>query len=115
MNRQAMPVQTGKVIDYTNPGPDPIAVGDVVKLEGFCGVAETDIAVGEMGVLAITEIWEVDSVSGAAFAVGDALYWDGTAKKATKTDTNNTPLGRCVAPKASGGTRTRVKIGIWFG
>ncbi len=112
MNRIANPVQTGEVIDYTNSGADPIAVGDIVVLTTFCGIAETNIPVGEMGAIAITKVWDVPSVSGTVFAVGDVLYWDAAAKKATKTATNNTRLGVCVASKASGSTRTQVKIGV---
>ena len=115
MNRIANPVQTGEVIDYTNSGTDPIAVGDVVVLATFCGIAETDIPVGEMGAVAITKVWEVPSVSGTAFAVGDVLYWDATAKKTTKTAGTNVRLGVCVEPKATGGLKTRVKVGICAG
>ena len=43
MARQAMPVQTGKVIDYINSGETKINVGDVVPLISLCGIAETDI------------------------------------------------------------------------
>lgn len=113
MSRQAMPVQTGEAIDYKNESVEKINVGDVVKLGGFCGVAETDIEPGQLGAVAVTKVWEVDSVSSAAFAVGDPLYWDFASKKATKTDTSNTPLGLCVAPKSSGGTKARVKLGVW--
>lgn len=112
MSRIANPVQTGEVIDYTNAGTNPIAVGEVIVLSTFCGIAETDIPVGEMGAVAITKIWEVPSVSGTVFAVGDILYWDATAKKATKTATNNTHLGVCITPKVAGGTRAQVKIGV---
>lgn len=115
MSRIAMPVQTGEVIDYTNTGTETIAVGDIVVLGKMCGVAEIAIPSSEIGTVSITKVWEVPSVSGASFSPGDALYWDATTKKATQTATNNTPLGVCIAPKAAGGTKTRVKIGVWFG
>lgn len=114
MNRIAMPVQTGEVIDYVNDGTDPISVGDVVPMTSFCGVAEIEIPAGEVGTVAITKVWGVPSVSGTAFVPGDLLYWNATNKQATKTTTNNTPLGVCIAPKSAGQTVARVKIGVWF-
>jgi predicted RecA/RadA family phage recombinase len=113
MDRIAKPVQTGDVIDYVNGGSEPIAVGDVVPLGTFCGVAEIGMPVGEIGTVAITKVWDVPSVSGTAFAVGDTLYWNASNKQATKTPTGNTPLGVCVAPKGSGQTVARVKIGVF--
>lgn len=114
MARQAMPVQTGDVIDYKNDGDETIAVGSIVTLTNFCGIAETDIAPSDTGAVCIVGVWEVDSVSSAAFAVGLPLYWDETNSRATNSATGNTPLGMCVAPKSSGGTKARVKIGVWF-
>lgn len=112
--RMAMPVQTGEVIDYTNAGTEAINVGDVVVMGSFCGVAEDNIDLNATGAVAITKVWEVAAVSGAPFVVGDLLYWDPTAKKATKTATSNKPLGVCIAAKSSGATKARVKIGLWF-
>jgi hypothetical protein len=40
------------------------------------------------------------------------LYWDAESGKATKTDTDNTPLGVAVASKASSATTARVKLGL---
>ncbi|MDR1495716.1 MAG: DUF2190 family protein [Clostridiales Family XIII bacterium] len=110
MSRIAKPVQTGDVIDFINNTANPIAVGDVVPLKTFCGVAEIDIPVGEAGTVAITKVWDVPAVSGTAFDVGDVLFWNATNKQATLTTTSNTPVGVCVAPKATGQTVARVKI-----
>ena len=115
MNRIAMPVQVGRVIDYTNDGADPIAVGDVVPMTTFCGVAEVDIPVGEMGAVAITEVWEVPCIPNVALAPGELVYWNPTSKQATSTPTDNVQLGVCIMPKVNGQTRVRVKIGVWFG
>jgi predicted RecA/RadA family phage recombinase len=110
MSRQAMPVQTGNVIDYTNTTGALIPVGDIIPLGTICGVAETDIEDGRIGVVNIVGVWDVPSVTGA-FDVGDLLYWDAVAKKATKTDTDNTPLGITVASKGASATTARVKLG----
>ncbi len=114
MARQAMPVQTGDAIDYKNENTEVIAVGSIVPMGNCCGVAETDIAPGDKGAVKIVGVWEVDSVSSAAFTVGLPLYWDDTNNRATNSATDNTPLGICVAPKPSGGTRARVRLCMWI-
>jgi predicted RecA/RadA family phage recombinase len=110
MSRQAMPVQAGDVIDYVNTTGSMIAVGSIVPLVSFCGVAETDIEDGRAGAVNIVGVWDIPAASGV-FDVGDLLYWDGANKKATKTDTGNTPLGVAVASKGSGAAAARVKLG----
>ena len=42
--------------------------------------------------------------AGAAWVIGDALYWDATAKALTKTTTNNTLCGFAVEARASADT-----------
>lgn len=112
MARQTRPVQSGETIDYTNADSEAILVGDVVKLGTFCGIAETDIAPGERGAVAISKVWDVPAASGETFAAGDVLYWNGTAS--TKTAGSDPAIGVCVAPKASSETVARVKIGVVF-
>lgn len=107
MDRVAKPVQTGDVIDYLNAGSEVIKVGDVVEMKNMCGIAETDIEPGEKGAVALVGVWEVPAVTGA-FEVGELVYWNKT--KATKTSTDNPPLGFVVAPKLANGTVTRVKL-----
>lgn len=112
MVRQAMPVQTGKVIDYTNSGAAAISVGDVVPLVNMCGIAEIDIPVGATGTVAIYGVWELAAETSVAFAVGDTVYWDATNKRLTKTATSNVFFGVAVAPKDSAGATARCKIGF---
>lgn len=112
MARQAMPVQTGKVIDYTNSGDSKINVGDVVPLVNLCGIAEIDIDPGATGTVALYGIWEIAAETSVEFAVGDIVYWDATNKRLTKTAASNTFFGVVAAPKASAGTTARCKIGM---
>ena len=109
MAKQASFVQKGDVIDYTAAAD--IAYCDVVPLVTRVGVATEDIASGATGGVAVTGVFEAAAVTGTVFAVGDALYWDATAKKLTKTATDNTPAGWATEPKISSGTVARVKIG----
>jgi predicted RecA/RadA family phage recombinase len=50
--------------------------------------------------------------AGAAWAIGDILYWDNTAGNFTKTATNNTRVGSALSVQASGDTVGNVKLGV---
>ena len=54
----------------------------------------------------------VPKAAGAAWAIGDLLYWDNTAGNFTKTATNNTRDGSALSVQASGDVVGRVKLGI---
>lgn len=101
-------VQDGKVLDIVLAAD--VKGGDVVALVNICGVAATDGKIGQTIAVEVEGVFDLPAVSGTAFAVGDALYWNGTA--ATKTATGNAPLGLAVAPKTSGLTTARVRLGV---
>jgi predicted RecA/RadA family phage recombinase len=98
----------GHVIDYT-AGAD-IAYGDVVSLTTRIGVALEPIANTATGSVAIEGIWELPAITGTAFAVGDALYWDVSESKLTTTSTDNIPAGWATQIKASAAATAFVKI-----
>lgn len=112
MARQAVPVQAGKVIDYLNSGETAISVGDIVPLVNLCGIAETDIAAGKSGAVALYGIWEIAAETGTEFSVGDVVYWDAANSRATKSADGSVFLGVAAAPKASAAALCRVKIGL---
>jgi len=85
-------------------------VGDVISLGTFCGVAQMDIADGDTGPVALSGVYEVDSVNNAGFSQGDLIYFDTVAKKATK-DTSKAFLGVAMRDKETAGTTAWVKIG----
>lgn len=47
------------------------------------------------------EIADVAAETGVAWSVGDALYWDATNSRLTKTSTSNTLCGHALEAKAS--------------
>lgn len=53
-----------------------------------------------------SEVSGADKATGAAWAVGDRIYWDDTAKKFTKTSTDNTACGWSLGTALSGDTVT---------
>lgn len=110
MSRIAMPVHSGKVIDWLNGTSADVASGDVVPMKNFCGIAETDIPKSVTGAVAVYGVWDVPAVSGSAFEVGDFVYWDPAAKRVTQTETNNIPFGVVTLFKAASTTKARVLI-----
>ena len=108
---EAVFVQKGNVMDYTNGGANPIAYLEVVPLVTRIGVAQEPIVVGATGSVDLAGVYQLAADSTAAFVTGDALYWDDAANKLTKTATNNTPAGFAFAAKATAGTTAVVRIG----
>lgn len=104
-------VQKGDVIDYTNPGPQPIVYDLVVNLGTRIGVAAETIAVGATGSLHVTGVHELPAINNAPFNVGDELYWDPAAQALTNVQADNVPAGWATEPKALAATTARVKIG----
>ena len=120
MSRVAKPEMfPGDAIKYLHPSTAAadITVGDVVALGSICGIAETNVKKGEYGVLRLNGVWIITAVTGTAFAVGDAVYWDATAKNATKVASTTSPaqtntfLGIVVEPKVSADAVAHVKLG----
>jgi predicted RecA/RadA family phage recombinase len=66
------------------------------------GVVQETTAIGGEYVLVRNGVFELTKAAGAAWAVGDKLYWDDTAKAVTKTATSNTLIGAATAAAASG-------------
>ena len=108
---EAVFVQKGNVMDYTNGGTEAIAYLEVVPLVTRIGIAQEPIAVGATGSVGLDGVYQLPADSTAAFVAGDALYWDDTANKLTKTATDHTPAGFAFAAKATAGTTAAVRIG----
>lgn len=105
-------VKNGLTMDYQNPSPDtaipylsPVVVGELV------GVALADIAPKEEGSLAVEGVFRLPAKTGEAFAVGQQLYWDPSAKQLTTTASSLKKIGYAFAAKASEGTSAAVKLG----
>jgi predicted RecA/RadA family phage recombinase len=60
-------------------------------------------------------VFTLPKATGAAWAVGDLLYYDGTAHNITKTSSGNTKIGVATAVAASGDTTGNVKLGPTVG
>lgn len=103
-------VQRGETIDYVNGGAAAIAAGDIVTLSTRIGIAADPIAVGAIGAVHVTGVFDLPKKASEALAtVGAAVYY--SADGITATSTNNTPAGWVVKAAAAGDALVRVKIG----
>ena len=112
MSRIATPYQDDdRYIDWTNGTGSAVSAGDVVVLgSALVGVAVNDIANGAVGAIDTKGIWYVPAINNSAFTVGEILYWDATAKKASDAEAALPVLGIAVAAKAETGTYCYVAI-----
>ena len=104
-------VHDGKSIDYT-PGAD-VSAGDVVVQNDLIGIAKLDIALGALGALAVTGVFDVPKTAGVGEAIdaGVKVYWDvadGVAKEDAEAGANKY-LGKTVVA-AAGDDDTTVRV-----
>jgi len=102
-------VQEGKTLTVT--APSAVTSGQYVVVGAIRGVAAYDAASGEPVELATEGVFMLPKVAAEDIAVGDLLYWNGTA--CTKTPgTGSKPLvGVAVKPAAAATGIVTVKLG----
>lgn len=103
-------IQRGEVLDYRNDTSDVITYGDVIVLGARVGVAESDIAVGQLGVVSVSGVYQLPATAADSIAMGAAVYWDADSGTVTITE-KDVACGFAAAAKASGATEAVVKIG----
>lgn len=67
--------QTGKVLDFTNDTGTDIAAGSAVVIGMMLGVASGNIANGEVGDVAVEDVFGLPKKQ-EAFSFGDEVWWD---------------------------------------
>ena len=85
--------------------------GDIVVAGKLVGVASADASAGDKVVLVTRGVFWVNKTASETFAVGDAVYWNASTKRATSAATGNALIG--VATEAAGASATvlQVKVG----
>ncbi|WP_286978902.1 DUF2190 family protein [Aminobacterium sp. UBA5514] len=111
MSKEAVYLQEGKVIDWKNDTTSNVLVGEVIPFKNIVGIAVTNIAIGDVGAVSISGVYQMPAVKTTAFEVGDKLYWNDTANQLTATATDNTYAGICVEPKNSATEIALIKLG----
>jgi predicted RecA/RadA family phage recombinase len=102
-------VQDGDVLTVTAPAA--VVSGQFIligtALYGFC---TTDAANGAQVEILTEGVFDVPKVSAQAWAVGDKIYWDNTAKLFTTVLTSNTYVGVAVAVAANPTSTGRIRL-----
>lgn len=103
-------IQPGRIL--TAPAPiggalpgDGILIGSIFGVASGAALEAADVEIATEGVFSLPK------ATGEAWAFGDAIYWDPTAKKLTKTATNNKRIGAAVAAAVNADTSGRIKLG----
>jgi predicted RecA/RadA family phage recombinase len=97
-------IQPGKTI--TLPAPYAVSSGDGLLVGAIFGVASANSAIGEAVEAALVGVFDLKKAASQAWAVGDKVYWDNTAKEATKTATGNTTIGVAVEAVGNAASET---------
>jgi predicted RecA/RadA family phage recombinase len=72
-------VQPGNTITLT--APYAVASGDGLLVGSIFGVAAGTAALGEIVEAALVGVYELKKLGSQAWAVGDRIYWDNTARQ----------------------------------
>lgn len=107
-------VQPGNTITLT--APYDVASGDGLLVGAIFGVATGAAANGESIEAALVGVFDLKKVGSQAWAVGDKIYWDNTAKETTKTVASNTLIGAAIEAVGNGAGETvgRVRLNASF-
>ena len=99
---------------HTVPLPAPYAVtsGDGLLVGAIFGLATASAGAGESVEARLVGVFDLKKTASQAWAIGDKIYWDNTAKEATKTATANTLIGAAIEAVGSGSGETigRVRL-----
>jgi predicted RecA/RadA family phage recombinase len=95
-------VQPGNTITLT--APYAVASGDGLLVGSIFGIAAGAAALGDPIESALVGVYDLKKVASQAWAAGDKIYWDNTARQTTKVTTSNTLIGVATEAVAGGAT-----------
>jgi predicted RecA/RadA family phage recombinase len=103
-------VQPGNTI--TLAAPYAVSSGDGLLVGSVFGVASGDAESGAEVEAVLVGVFDLKKVGTQAWAAGDKIYWDDTARETTKTTTDNTLIGVATEAVAGGADDTigRVRL-----
>jgi len=101
-------IQTGDRLTLTAPYQRNSGQG--AKIGSIIAIALQTVANAVAGEWATRGVWLVEKATGAAWVVGDKLYWDDAAKKFTTTSASNTLAGVAMLSAASGDTTGVIRL-----
>lgn len=84
MANEAVYVQAGQIINYSNASGSKIAAGSLVAFGEGVGVAACDIPNGALGSIALSGVYEMTKNAKAnTYSVGAKVYWSSGNKVVT--------------------------------
>ena len=98
----------GEAVDL--PAPYDVTSGSGALVGTLFGVALNTYKSGDMGVFGTEGIWDLKKTSAQAWTVGQAIYWDNTAKEATNVVGTNTLIGKAVLAAVNPSSTGRVRL-----
>lgn len=104
-------VSKGEALDLV--APYTVVSGAGFKVGDIIAIASSDAASGAAvvgNVIGVYDVLAEGAGSGQAWAVGDKIYWDDSAKQFTKTSTSNTLAGYAVAAKLTAAVSGRLRL-----
>lgn len=102
-------IEVGDVI--TAPAPTGgVVSGDFVMINSLIGVAQATAAVGVAVALKVGGVFEFAKVSAQAWAIGNPIYWDNSAKLMTTVSSGNTLVGMATEVAANPSSVGRVRL-----
>ncbi|MBU9710144.1 DUF2190 family protein [Paenibacillus sp. AK121] len=99
-------IGTGDIVVLT--APSAVVSGQGVLFGSLFGVAQADIANGADGPFLTEGIVDLPKVGSQAWALGDAIYWNGTA--CTNVASTNKRIGAAVKVDAGGAGSTTGRV-----
>lgn len=105
-------VSSGRTLDLTAPSGGVVS-GSPVKIGGFIAVPRVSAAEGDVFAADVEGVYDVKAEgagSGQAWAEGDVIYWDNTAKQFTKTTTSNTKAGHATRAKLTADVAGQIRL-----
>ena len=106
--------QRGQTVSVPAPSAN-IASGQflLVGASIFGAAVHSTVNVGDdLELLTAGVFQNAPKAAGAAWAIGDILYWDNTALNFTKTATNNTRVASALSVQQAGDTAGIIKLGV---
>ncbi|MFO0453093.1 MAG: DUF2190 family protein [Pseudomonadota bacterium] len=95
--------------NYVQPGdtlslaaPYGVASGDGLLVGSLFGIANGTASTGEPVEAAVVGVFDLKKTGSQAWAAGDRIYWNNTARETTKTATGNTLIGVAVEAVGAG-------------
>jgi len=99
-------------INVTLPAPYPVFSGSGLQVGAMFGVALHDALQGEDTETLTTGVVDLIKAPSQAWAIGDRIYWDNTAKHATTVATDTLLIGVALRAVGNGADDTvgRVRL-----